>query len=174
VVTLLSMLVSLPIASRLQRVISRPILHLAEVEMRVSREQDFSLRAVKEGEDELGVLIDGFNDMLERVQSRDAELRVAKEMAEQASRTKSSFLANVSHELRTPLNAIIGYSEMLEEEAQELGLKELAPTCRRSTRGQAPAGADQRRARPLEDRSRPDGAGARDFDVCGSSATSRP
>ncbi len=126
-VTLVSMLTSLAIAARLQKVISRPILHLAEVETRVSREEDFSLRAVKEGDDELGVLIDGFNDMLERIQSRDAELRVAKELAEQASRTKSSFLANISHELRTPLNAIIGYSEMLEEEAQERGLGELAP-----------------------------------------------
>ena len=40
---------------------------------------------------------------------------------EVASHYKSEFLANMSHELRTPLNAIIGYSEMLEEEAQDLG-----------------------------------------------------
>ncbi len=124
-VTLLSLLASLAVAARLQKVVSRPILHLAELETRVSREKDFSLRAVKEAEDELGVLIDGFNEMLTRIQSRDAELTVAKELAEQASRTKSSFLANVSHELRTPLNAIIGYSEMLEEEAHERGLTEL-------------------------------------------------
>ncbi|MEM7016231.1 MAG: ammonium transporter [Pseudomonadota bacterium] len=43
------------------------------------------------------------------------------ESAEQANQQKSEFLANMSHELRTPLNAIIGYSEMLEEEVEELG-----------------------------------------------------
>jgi signal transduction histidine kinase/CheY-like chemotaxis protein len=46
---------------------------------------------------------------------------------EVASRYKSEFLANMSHELRTPLNAIIGYSEMLEEEAADLGQKTFIP-----------------------------------------------
>jgi two-component system sensor histidine kinase/response regulator len=51
----------------------------------------------------------------------DEELLRAKLAAEDANRAKSIFLANMSHELRTPLNAIIGYSEMLEEETNELG-----------------------------------------------------
>ncbi|MEZ5289535.1 MAG: ATP-binding protein [Vicinamibacterales bacterium] len=51
----------------------------------------------------------------------EVELQRAKIAAEQASVAKSAFLANMSHELRTPLNAIIGYSEMLQEDAESFG-----------------------------------------------------
>lgn len=62
------------------------------------------------------------NDHLEElVKERTAQLEKAHDEAIEANMIKSQFLANMSHELRTPLNAIIGYSEMLIEEAEELG-----------------------------------------------------
>ncbi len=51
----------------------------------------------------------------------------ARQAAESANRAKSSFLANMSHELRTPLNAIIGYSDMILEEAEDIGCQDIAP-----------------------------------------------
>jgi signal transduction histidine kinase/DNA-binding response OmpR family regulator len=55
-----------------------------------------------------------------RLRKLNQQLALTRDQALEANRAKSTFLANMSHELRTPLNAIIGYSEMLQEEAQDL------------------------------------------------------
>ena len=67
------------------------------------------------------LLVLAMEDVTER-RAAEEEAARAREASETANRTKSLFLANMSHELRTPLNAILGYSEMLQEEAQERGL----------------------------------------------------
>jgi signal transduction histidine kinase/ActR/RegA family two-component response regulator len=149
VFVVIAALFALLISSKLQRMISRPILQLEDTIRNVSANRNYEIRAAKSSDDEIGRLIDGFNVMLSEIQHRDSALRTANEelksrtceleeevtqrrqaeeellqakhAAEEASRAKSTFLANMSHELRTPLNAIIGYSEMLEEETRESG-----------------------------------------------------
>lgn len=75
-------LASLLLASSLQRVISRPIMDLSEVALRVSEVRDYSIRAEKRSSDELGRLVDSFNEMLSQIQQRDLELQRAKEELE--------------------------------------------------------------------------------------------
>src|SRR4051812_33894064 len=67
-------ILALLLASLFQRAITRPIHRLLATEKRVSREKDYTLRVEKEADDEIGLLIDGFNEMLSEIRSRDAEI----------------------------------------------------------------------------------------------------
>ena len=88
-VFLVAGLAALLLSSMLQRVISRPILHLADTARAVSERRDYSIRARKQSEDELGRLVDAFNDMLDQIQQRDMSLRQAKEDLEERVRERT-------------------------------------------------------------------------------------
>jgi len=81
-ICLVSALAALVLSSGLQQLISRPILHLAQTAQAVSERQDYSIRAVKQTADELGQLVDAFNQMLQQIQERDSALSRAKEELE--------------------------------------------------------------------------------------------
>ncbi len=112
-VFLLSVIAALVISSQAQRVISGPILHLVDTARIVSDAQNYALRAQPGGEDEVGLLIATFNDMLAQIQRRDGELERARDEAEAGNRAKDEFLAVVSHELRTPLTPILSWVRLL-------------------------------------------------------------
>lgn len=84
---------ALLLSTRLHASISRPISHLASVVGLVAAEKSYSVRAVKQGEDELGQLIDGFNNMLGQIQQRDAALEAAHDGLEQRVEERTKELA---------------------------------------------------------------------------------
>jgi signal transduction histidine kinase len=81
-VFLVSGLAALLFSSYIQQVISRPVRHLSETARSVSERRDYAIRAEKQGADEIGQLVDAFNQMLEQIQVRDSELLRAKDELE--------------------------------------------------------------------------------------------
>ena len=145
------------IARVVQRAVTRPVLALKTLMDDIAISQDYTRRAPRTANDEIGALGDGFNAMLAQIESRDSklaryneelestvrartqelagtvtQLRQEKERAEQASRAKSQFLANMSHEIRTPMNGVLGTADLLGMTPLSGSQHELLSTIQRS------------------------------------------
>lgn len=119
------------VATRALREAIRPAVTLKQVMRDVAAQQNFTLQAPVISDDELGELSAGFNEMLSQIRQRDelldeknAGLLALKEEAEQASRSKSEFLALMSHELRTPMSGVIGMLNLASRQEMTTELRE--------------------------------------------------
>jgi signal transduction histidine kinase/ActR/RegA family two-component response regulator len=108
--------------AHMQGIILNPINDLVSAMTHVSKSQNYALRVRKRGNDELGRVVDGFNEMLETIENNrvllDKTLKAeseAKKQAMEASESKSRFLANMSHEIRTPMNGVLGMIQVLQK-----------------------------------------------------------
>ena len=122
-------LISIILGSRLQRIISRPVLDLVETTRRVSSEKRYDIRARKRADDEVGQLVDGFNAMLAEIEDRDQELHLINDALEERVRSRTLQLEEEIVERQLAQEEVTKSREILDDffENAAIGLDLLGP-----------------------------------------------
>lgn len=117
---LASSLIAFLLSARLRRLVAAPISELAQAATAISATKDYSVRARKRSDDELGILVDAFNEMVDGIQLRDSELRRAlhdlqksNESLARSNEDLQRFAFIASHDLQEPLRMIAVYTQLL-------------------------------------------------------------
>ena len=110
IIALGSFLAVLIFSSRLRRLISDPIVGLAERARVVSQTKDYGIRAEKQTQDEVGSLVDAFNEMLANIQSRDTELLRARDELDRRVRERTAELRQSEERFRLLVRDVREYA----------------------------------------------------------------
>jgi len=102
------------LSQKLQRFISQPILNLAQIMKTVSEEKNYSLRATRESEDEIGSMITGFNDMLIQVELQDRQLKMHREKLEELVVDRTKELSHANQEMEQMIIELQSAKEVAE------------------------------------------------------------
>ncbi|MDG1214866.1 MAG: ATP-binding protein, partial [Luminiphilus sp.] len=117
---LVGILAAYALSRALNARVTQPLADLAAIMSEVTEREDYGRRFSYQQNNELGLVVDAFNELMVRTEDREQRLKnmiaalvKARDEAETAARSKTSFLANMSHEIRTPMNGVMGMITLL-------------------------------------------------------------